>query len=136
MKAVAKVLALDPSAVVLAGCQFGGLNSLDMPGTQGHGAGSYQITVQLPDVATLPQNSPVMVHDVTVGSVIASPAPVIVLSQLRRFMSCSLAGISANLGDCGSGGKDGNAVGQRCIHSGELSNTAFHSCCDAVCASA
>lgn len=69
MKAVAKVLALGSSAVVLAGCQFGGLNSLDMPGTQGHGAGSYQITVQLPDVATLPQNSPVMVHDVTVGSV-------------------------------------------------------------------
>ncbi|BBZ53393.1 hypothetical protein MPHO_03850 [Mycolicibacterium phocaicum] len=37
-------------------------------GTQGS-AGSYTITVQLPDVATLPQNSPVMVNDVTVGSV-------------------------------------------------------------------
>ena len=69
MKAVAKTLALGSSAVVLAGCQFGGLNSLDMPGTKGHGAGSYTITVQLPDVATLPQNSPVMVNDVTVGSV-------------------------------------------------------------------
>ena len=40
-----------------------------MPGTAGHGAGAYAITVQLPDVATLPQNSPVMVDDVTVGSV-------------------------------------------------------------------
>ena len=57
------------STLLLAGCSFGGLNSLDMPGTKGHGAGSYTITVELPDVATLPQNSPVMVDDVTVGSV-------------------------------------------------------------------
>ncbi|MHC9294359.1 MCE family protein [Mycobacterium sp. LTG2003] len=55
--------------MLLAGCQFGGLNSLNMPGTAGHGPGSYTVTVQLPDVATLPQNSPVMVDDVTVGSV-------------------------------------------------------------------
>ncbi|MCV7333874.1 MCE family protein [Mycobacterium senegalense] len=55
--------------MLLAGCQFGGLNSLNMPGTAGHGAGSYTVTVELPDVATLPQNSPVMVDDVTVGSV-------------------------------------------------------------------
>jgi phospholipid/cholesterol/gamma-HCH transport system substrate-binding protein len=40
-----------------------------MPGTAGHGSGSYTITVELPDVATLPQNSPVMIDDVTVGSV-------------------------------------------------------------------
>lgn len=64
-----KVLALSSLAVLLTGCQFGGLNSLDMPGTAGHGSGSYTITVQLPDVSTLPQNSPVMVDDVTVGSV-------------------------------------------------------------------
>ncbi|WP_082702949.1 MCE family protein [Mycobacterium sp. IS-1496] len=62
-------IALGGGALLLAGCQFGGLNSLNMPGTAGHGAGSYKITVQLPDVATLPQNSPVMVDDVTVGSV-------------------------------------------------------------------
>ncbi|WP_236949375.1 MCE family protein [Mycolicibacterium goodii] len=55
--------------MLVAGCQFGGLNSLNMPGTAGHGPGSYTVTVQLPDVATLPQNSPVMVDDVTVGSV-------------------------------------------------------------------
>lgn len=61
--------ALGAGALVLSGCQFGGLNSLNMPGTAGHGRGSYNITVQLPDVTTLPQNSPVMVHDVTVGSV-------------------------------------------------------------------
>nr|WP_269436387.1 MCE family protein [Mycolicibacterium mengxianglii] len=62
-------MALGSCAVVLAGCSFGGLNSLNMPGTRGHGSGSYTITVELPDVATLPQNSPVMVDDVTVGSV-------------------------------------------------------------------
>ena len=60
---------IGTGAMLLAGCAFGGLNSLDMPGTEGHGSGSYTITVELPDVATLPQNSPVMVDDVTVGSV-------------------------------------------------------------------
>lgn len=55
--------------ILLAGCQFNGLNSLAMPGTRGHGGGAYTITVDMADVATLPQNSPVMVDDVTVGSV-------------------------------------------------------------------
>ncbi|HXO51714.1 MAG TPA: MCE family protein [Mycobacterium sp.] len=64
-----KALAITSGAVLLTGCQFGGLNSLSMPGTAGHGVGSYKITVQLPDVSTLPQNSPVMIDDVTVGSV-------------------------------------------------------------------
>jgi phospholipid/cholesterol/gamma-HCH transport system substrate-binding protein len=62
-------MVVGSSAVLLSGCAFGGLNSVDMPGTEGHGSGAYQITVELPDVATLPQNSPVMVDDVTVGSV-------------------------------------------------------------------
>ncbi|QUR69064.1 MCE family protein [Mycobacterium spongiae] len=56
-------------SALLAGCQFGGLNSLPLPGTAGHGPGSYQVTVEMQDVATLPQNSPVMVDQVTVGSV-------------------------------------------------------------------
>jgi phospholipid/cholesterol/gamma-HCH transport system substrate-binding protein len=64
-----RTVAVGSGAVLLAGCQFGGLNSLNMPGTKGHGPGSYSVTVELPDVATLPQNSPVMVDDVTVGSV-------------------------------------------------------------------
>ncbi len=64
-----RTVAIGSGAVLLAGCQFGGLNSLNMPGTAGHGPGSYTVTVELPDVATLPQNSPVMVDDVTVGSV-------------------------------------------------------------------
>ncbi|MGA9492806.1 MAG: MCE family protein [Mycobacterium sp.] len=60
---------LAAGIALLAGCQFGGLNSVPLPGTAGHGPGSYSITVDLADVATLPQNSPVMVDDVTVGSV-------------------------------------------------------------------
>jgi phospholipid/cholesterol/gamma-HCH transport system substrate-binding protein len=68
-RVASRTLAIGTGAVLLAGCQFGGLNSLDMPGTKGHGNGSFSITVEVPDVATLPQNSPVMVDDVTVGSV-------------------------------------------------------------------
>jgi phospholipid/cholesterol/gamma-HCH transport system substrate-binding protein len=64
-----RTVAIGSGVVLLAGCQFGGLNSLNMPGTAGHGEGAYTVTVELPDVATLPQNSPVMVDDVTVGSV-------------------------------------------------------------------
>jgi phospholipid/cholesterol/gamma-HCH transport system substrate-binding protein len=60
---------LAASSVLLAGCEFSGLNSLPLPGTAGHGGGSYEVTVEIPDVATLPQNSPVMVDEVTVGSV-------------------------------------------------------------------
>ncbi|BAX94596.1 virulence factor Mce family protein [Mycobacterium shigaense] len=61
--------ALALGGILLAGCQFNGLNSLAMPGTRGHGGGAFTITVDMADVATLPQNSPVMVDDVTVGSV-------------------------------------------------------------------
>ncbi|MET0452778.1 MAG: MCE family protein [Mycobacterium sp.] len=68
-RASSRTIAIGSGAVLLAGCSFGGLNSLDMPGTAGHGKGSFTITLALPDVATLPQNSPVMVDDVTVGSV-------------------------------------------------------------------
>src|ERR1700676_3915576 len=64
-----RTVAIGAAAALLAGCQFGGLNSLNMPGTAGHGPGSYTVTVELPDVATLPQNSPVMIDEVTVGSV-------------------------------------------------------------------
>ena len=64
-----RVLALGALALLCSACQFNGLNSLTMPGTAGHGPGSFTITAELPDVATLPQNSPVLVDDVTVGSI-------------------------------------------------------------------
>ncbi|MGA9873218.1 MAG: MCE family protein [Rhodococcus sp. (in: high G+C Gram-positive bacteria)] len=56
-------------AFTLAGCQWDGLNSLPLPGTEGRGDGAYLVQVQMPNVTTLSQNSPVMVDDVTVGSV-------------------------------------------------------------------
>jgi phospholipid/cholesterol/gamma-HCH transport system substrate-binding protein len=68
-RSASRTVAIGSGVVLLAGCSFGGLNSLNMPGTAGHGRGSYTITAELPDVATLPQNSPVLVDDVTVGSV-------------------------------------------------------------------
>jgi len=64
-----RTVVLGSAVLLLAGCQFGGLNTLNMPGAKGHGPGSFTITMEIPDVATLPQNSPVMVDDVTVGSV-------------------------------------------------------------------
>jgi len=53
----------------LSACDWRGLNSLSMPGTQGGGPGSFQITAQLPDVAYTQQNSRVRVGDVNVGTV-------------------------------------------------------------------
>lgn len=57
------------AAVAVSGCSWRGLNSLPLPGTQGTGHGSYQVRIQMPNVTTLSQNSPVLVDDVTVGSV-------------------------------------------------------------------
>ncbi|MFR9750740.1 MCE family protein [Nocardia sp. 004] len=58
-------------AVVLgvSGCQWDGLNSLPLPGTEGTAPGSYQVRIQMPNVTTLTRNSPVRVHDVVVGTV-------------------------------------------------------------------
>lgn len=54
----------------MGGCGWHGVNSLDLPGTAGGGAGSYEVQAQLPDVTNLEQNSRVRVGDVTVGNVI------------------------------------------------------------------
>lgn len=59
------------AAVLLAGtgCTWNGLNSLPLPGAQGHGDGAYQVTIEMPDVTTITRNSPVRVNDVNVGSI-------------------------------------------------------------------
>ncbi|MFD1813564.1 MCE family protein [Rhodococcus gannanensis] len=57
------------TAVTVTGCEWGGLNSLPLPGTAGTGDNAYEIRVELPDATMLTQNSPVRVDDVTVGSV-------------------------------------------------------------------
>ncbi len=63
------LVALALVAAVLSGCEWRGLNSLKMPGTEGGGAGSFQVQAQLPDVSTLQENSRVRVGDVNVGTV-------------------------------------------------------------------
>jgi phospholipid/cholesterol/gamma-HCH transport system substrate-binding protein len=54
---------------VVPGCEWRGLNSLKLPGTEGGGDGSYTIQAQLPDVVVIQQNTRVRVADVNVGNV-------------------------------------------------------------------
>ncbi|MBB2991816.1 virulence factor Mce-like protein [Mycolicibacterium iranicum] len=56
-------------AVSLSGCAFQGVNSLPLPGAEGRGSDAVTYHVQVPNVATLESNSPVMIDDVVVGSV-------------------------------------------------------------------
>jgi phospholipid/cholesterol/gamma-HCH transport system substrate-binding protein len=53
----------------LSGCQWRGLNSMPMPGTQGSGPGAFEVKAQMPDVAYIEPNSRVRVGDANVGSV-------------------------------------------------------------------
>jgi len=60
------LLAILPS---MSGCGWRGLNSLQMPGTQGSGPGSFVVQAQMPKVSNLAPNTAVQVNDVTVGTV-------------------------------------------------------------------
>jgi len=60
---------LAAATVVLSGCEWRGLNSLPMPGTEGGGPGSYVIQAQVPDINNIEPNSRVRVGDVNVGNV-------------------------------------------------------------------
>jgi phospholipid/cholesterol/gamma-HCH transport system substrate-binding protein len=53
----------------ITGCEWRGLNSLSLPGTEGGGDGSYTIQAQLPDVVVIQQNTRVRVGDVNIGNV-------------------------------------------------------------------
>ena len=50
-------------------CEWRGLNSVSLPGTQGGGPGAFVIQAQMPDVGYLQQNSRVRVGDANVGTV-------------------------------------------------------------------
>ncbi|WP_396903602.1 virulence factor Mce family protein [Mycolicibacterium phlei] len=67
----AAVLALAlAAALALSGCsQWRGLNSLQLPGTQGKGPGAFTIQAQMQQVVNLRANSRVRVGDVTVGNI-------------------------------------------------------------------
>jgi phospholipid/cholesterol/gamma-HCH transport system substrate-binding protein len=56
-------------ALTMTGCAYQGVNSLPLPGAVGRGSDALTYTVQVPNVATLESNSPVMINDVIVGSV-------------------------------------------------------------------
>jgi phospholipid/cholesterol/gamma-HCH transport system substrate-binding protein len=56
-------------AAVVPGCEWRGLNSLPMPGTQGGGPGSFVVQAQLPDVGYIQENSRVRVDDANVGTI-------------------------------------------------------------------
>jgi phospholipid/cholesterol/gamma-HCH transport system substrate-binding protein len=60
---------LAVTATTVSGCQWQGLNSLPMPGTQGRGDGSFVVQAQLPDVGTIERNSRVRVGDANVGTI-------------------------------------------------------------------
>ena len=55
--------------LVTTGCDWRGLNSVRLPGTQGWGPGSFEVRAQLANVSNIAENSRVRVADVTVGSV-------------------------------------------------------------------
>src|SRR3984957_17543508 len=62
-------LVLAVALAGLTGCEWRGVNSLPLPGTEGNGPGSYQVQAQLPDVTNIQPNSRVRVGDVSVGTV-------------------------------------------------------------------
>ncbi|MFF0814175.1 MCE family protein [Rhodococcus sp. NPDC003318] len=58
-------------ALLASGCGWSGLNSVSLPGTAGRGENSFSVVIEMPDAATISTNSPVLVSDVTVGSITA-----------------------------------------------------------------
>jgi len=65
-----RISAIVAMVVVCAsGCGWKGANSVPLPGTEGHGPGSFTIQAQMPDVGNIQQNSRVRVGDVNVGTV-------------------------------------------------------------------
>jgi virulence factor Mce-like protein len=65
----AMVVSVCCAALAITGCSYKGLNSLPLPGAVGRGPDAVTYTVEVPNVATLESNSPVMINDVVVGSV-------------------------------------------------------------------
>ncbi|TGD87917.1 MCE family protein [Mycolicibacterium sp. CH28] len=68
-KYLSTTFALSVLVVTVSGCDWHGLNSLQLPGTQGGGPGAYTVQAQLPDIGYIEENSRVRVGDVNVGTV-------------------------------------------------------------------
>ncbi len=70
MRRAAGAAVVGALTMALTACSgWTGLNSLPLPGTEGHGPDAFTIQVQMPDVDNIEQNSRVRVGDVTVGNV-------------------------------------------------------------------
>lgn len=69
LRYTARMLLLGATVALVGACQWQGLNSLPVPGTQGRGDGSFVVQAQLPDVGTIERNSRVRVGDVNVGTI-------------------------------------------------------------------
>ncbi|WIM86024.1 MCE family protein [Candidatus Mycobacterium wuenschmannii] len=68
--AVRRVFAIACCVLLMStGCAFHGLNSLPLPGAVGRGPDADVYHVELANVVTMESNSPVLMDDVTVGSV-------------------------------------------------------------------
>lgn len=84
---IAVHLAAAVVAAGMSGCGWQGLNSLPLPGTEGNGPGSFEVTALMPDVRNIEQNARVRVADVTVGHVTK-----IELRGWRAFVTMRLDG--------------------------------------------
>lgn len=69
LRTTALVAALTSTAMLLAGCDYKGLNDLTLPGATGTGDGAYTVQIEMNNVADLVPNNPVRVEDVTVGNI-------------------------------------------------------------------
>lgn len=68
-RTAARLGALLCAAALATGCGWQGVESLPLPGAPGQGPDAVTVDVEMANIGTLTQNSPVLVDDVVVGSV-------------------------------------------------------------------
>ena len=64
-----RLVSIAACAATVGGCAFQGVNSLPLPGAVGRGPHATIYHIEIANIGTLESNSPVMMGDVTVGSV-------------------------------------------------------------------
>ncbi len=64
-----RLVCIAACAATVGGCAFQGVNSLPLPGAVGRGPHASIYHIEIANIGTLESNSPVMMGDVTVGSV-------------------------------------------------------------------
>jgi phospholipid/cholesterol/gamma-HCH transport system substrate-binding protein len=57
------------ATLLLTGCEYNGLNDFALPGAEGTKEGSYEVQIEMRDVADLVPNNPVRLGDVTIGNI-------------------------------------------------------------------